>query len=113
VVASYALALQAILAGLATSLSPAKHSFVHARFVICLASADDSAGDNPGRPLSHDAACALLCAMTADSPVLALAGMPHHFVPTVPVAQATPEAAVISFPRRFSPRQSQGPPRAG
>jgi hypothetical protein len=111
VVASYALALQAILAGIATSLSPAEHLFAQARFVICSASADGAAGDNSGRPPSHDAACALLCAMAAGSPALTSAGIPHHFVPTVHVAHAALAAAVISFPRRFSPRQSQGPPR--
>jgi hypothetical protein len=110
-VASYALALQAMLAGIATSLSPAEHSFAHARFVICSASADGSAGDNPGPPPLHDAACALLCAMAAGSPALASAGIPHHVVPAVHVTHAALAAAVISFPRRFSPRQSQGPPR--
>lgn len=110
VVASYALALQAMMAGIATSLSAPDYSLAHASFVICSASTDGSAGDNPDRAPVHDAACALLCTMTSGPPALPLAGTTHHFVQTVHVAHAAPAAAAMSFPRRFTPRQSQGPP---
>ncbi len=116
VVASYAVALQAMLAGFATSFSAEEHSFAHDPFVVCSASGHGPAGEGPGAPPSHpshpshDAACALLCSMVAASPALPSAGVGHRFVASVHIAHAARSRAATAFPRRFSPRQSQGPP---
>ena len=115
VAASYVIVLQAVLASTAASLAAAEYSFAGGGFVICSASRDGLPADGHGAPPSHpshDATCALLCMMAAASPALPPAGAAHHFIPIVHIADAAPAPAATAFPRRFTPRQSQGPPPA-
>ncbi len=115
VAASYAIVLQLVLAAIAVGLAAAEYSSADGDFIICSASSGGQAGNGHGAPPSrpsHDAACALLCSMAAASPTLPATTTAHHFIPSAHVAHAAPAPAATAFPRRFTPRQSQGPPPA-
>jgi hypothetical protein len=105
VAVSYAVALQMMLLGVATvRLAAADAPFAHGDFVIC-----SPAGDRPGKPRAHDAACAP-CAMSGGSPAVLLAAWEQHFPVKGRFVCAAPVAAATVVSPRHTPRQSQGPP---
>ena len=109
VAASYAVALQVMLVGIATSrLAAAEGPFAHGGFVVCSARSGFT-GNQPGKPPTHDAACAL-CTLAASSPAILPAAAEAHFALQARIFHMAPVAATVVVSSRHTPRQSQGPP---
>jgi hypothetical protein len=108
VAASYALALQLMLAGIATS-HPAAAEALYAHDVFVLCSAPRESGDQPDKPPAHDAACAP-CTLAASSPVILPAPAQSHFALRARTVDVARVAATVIVSNRYTPRQSRGPP---
>jgi hypothetical protein len=110
VAASYAIALQLMLVGIATSrLVAADAPIAHDVFVLCSATGDGFAGDRPDKPPTRDGACAP-CMMTASSSAILVTAPATHFALRSHAFHVEPVADTIVVSSRHSPRQSQGPP---
>ena len=107
-VASYALALQMMLAGIATvRVAAADAPLARGGFVLCSASRDE-----PQKPPTHDTGCAACasCMMCAGPPAVVAAPAESHFAANARVARVAPVAAALIVTSRHTPRQSRGPP---
>jgi len=111
VAASCAIALQAMLVGIAASRLAAAGSLSDSAFVIC--SSSGTAGDSHGSdgPATHDAAC-LLCAAAANSPAILALAARWHFAPKADVLHRMAVTAAVVVSPHATPRQSRGPPPA-
>jgi hypothetical protein len=109
--ASCAIALQAMLVGIATSRLAAVGFLPDSAFVICSSSGAGGDSHRPDAPPTHDPAC-VLCAAATNSPAIPAAAARWHFAAKADVIHpldATVAAVVSPHP---SAHRSRAPPPA-